>query len=364
MKGIKKILMAALVLSLMTSCLSDDGFSQSGFTNVSSDFGFANTTNGYAGLYSLGGKWQLTQMSGGDWCTVSKTSGSAQTFHTINLTFEPNDKDTLRAVQYLLRDVEDDGRASFVVYQFGTRGDGSYGSAPLVKSITGDDGSKVEITYNSKSCPVSFLMSKGDDKLYDLKFSYNSDSTITVNNGISYLRAKHNIGYMPKEYLVAVNDTVESYLSSNYGVAVAYLREKNRIGKDKAMTWLYNDNLASFDYPYFDKEHVADSMKYVEINTNGDLMLSEGVALEYGSNSNRRQSVDVNQLLFGIDKCSPYALLGVYRYTRSSKIIATAKTANGNYTIAPVLNADMSVSSMTVTDKAGNKVKYEFEYHK
>ena len=54
MKGLKKILLAVATLPFMASCLdSPDSFSQSGFTNISCDFGFANTTKGYAGLYSL-----------------------------------------------------------------------------------------------------------------------------------------------------------------------------------------------------------------------------------------------------------------------------------------------------------------------
>ena len=121
MKGLKKILLAVATLPFMASCLdSPDSFSQSGFTNISCDFGFANTTKGYAGLYSLGGKWQISQNSGGDWCKLDRMSGSAQMFYQIGITFEPNTTDTLRAVRYVVRDMEDDGMASFIVYQFGT----------------------------------------------------------------------------------------------------------------------------------------------------------------------------------------------------------------------------------------------------
>lgn len=362
MKGLKKLFMAALALPLMTSCL-EDGFSQSGFTSVSCDYGFANTTNGFAGLYSLGGKWQISQNSGGEWCTLNRTSGSAKTFYTIGVTFEPNLRDTLRAVQYVIRDLEDDGMASFVVYQFGTRGDGSYGSSPLVKSITGDDGSKIDIAYNAKSCPLSLQMSKNGEQLYDMTFSYNSDSTITIRTASSYLSAKHNIGYMPKANMVSSRDSLTSYISNIYGETVAYFAENRGLGTSKAMTMLFKDNIASFEYPNLDKEHTADSLKYVELNVDGDVLYSESAGLEYTNNSNRRQSVDVNQLLFGIEKCCPYTLLSLYRYTRSSKIISTAKTATGNYTVEPVLNADLSVASLAVTDKNGAKITYTFEYH-
>ena len=51
MKGFKNLLLAIATLPFMASCLdSPDSFSQSGFANVSCDYGYANTTKGFAYL--------------------------------------------------------------------------------------------------------------------------------------------------------------------------------------------------------------------------------------------------------------------------------------------------------------------------
>lgn len=365
MKGLKNLLLAIATLPFMASCLnSPDGFSQSGFTSVSCDYGYANTTKGFAGLYSLGGKWQISQNSGGDWCKLDRMSGSAQTFYTIGITFEPNTTDTVRAVRFVARDVEDDGMASFVVYQFATRGDGSLGSSPLVKTITGDDGSLVELEYDNTCRPTGLIMSKGSEVLHELKLSYHgADSTIAVNNKRGYMVSKYNIGYMPKDILASQRDTVYGEFNDQLGYSVFYLMEKSSNGGYKAMSMLYNEQQAAFEVPYLDREHKADSIKYLTKDNMGNTVFNESLGIEYSKNSNRRQSIDANQLLLGIDNCSPYALLGLYRNTRISYIIAKAKTKEGEYTIEPTLNKDNSVASMTVTNKQNEKVTYTFEYY-
>ena len=366
MKGLKKILLAVATLPFMASCLdSPDSFSQSGFTNISCDFGFANTTKGYAGLYSLGGKWQISQNSGGDWCKLDRMSGSAQMFYQIGITFEPNTTDTLRAVRYVARDMEDDGMASFIVYQFATRGDGSLGSSPLVKSIKGTDGSEITIAYDDMARPTALMIEKNSNKLHDIKLSYHSgDSTIAINNGRGYLTSKYHIGYMPKGDMTSNRDTLTASFKDIYGNSVYYLMEKQAMGKTTAMSILYNEPSGKFAYPYYDSEHKADSIKYVVLDGAGKTTFSESLGLKYSDNSNRRQSVDVNQLLLGVEHCSPYALLSIYRTTRISRIISEANTASGNYNVTTTLNEDKSVATMTVASyKQTEPITYTFEYY-
>lgn len=365
MKGFKNLLLAIATLPFMASCLdSPDSFSQSGFANVSCDYGYANTTKGFAGLYSLGGNWQISQNSGGDWCKLDRMSGSANMFYKIGITFEPNTTDTVRAVRYVVRDVEDDGMASFIVYQFATRGDGSLGSSPLVKAIKGDDGSLVELEYDGVCRPTSLVMSKNSEVLHDMTLSYfESDSTIAVKTGRGYMSSKYNIGYMPKDVLASTADTISGKFTDNLGYCVFYLMEKMHLKGYKAMSLLYSEQQAAFEVPYLDWEHKADSLKYIAKDGSGKTLVSESLGLEYSDNSNRRQSVDANQLLLGIENCSPYALLGLYRNTRISRIISTAKSAAGNYSVATTLNADKSVATMAVTDKNGETVNYAFEYY-
>ena len=92
------------------------------------------------------------------------------------------------------------------------------------------------------------------------------------------------------------------------------------------------------------------------------LVVREDMKPTYSQNSNRCQSVDVNQLLLGVEECNPYQLIALFRDARCSYIIAEAATANGKYVVETTLNADKSVNTMTVTDKDGGKVKYTFIY--
>ena len=83
--------------------------------------------------------------------------------------------------------------------------------------------------------------------------------------------------------------------------------------------------------------------------------------LSYGSGAICCQSVDVNQLIFGFADYNPFALLSLYRYTRSTSIITAAKSNDGNIEVVTQLNSDKSVNTMTV--KRGNKtVTYTFKY--
>ena len=70
-----------------------------------------------------------------------------------------------------------------------------------------------------------------------------------------------------------------------------------------------------------------------------------------------------NALLLGADYISPYMLLSLFPYTRSSYIVEKAGTANeaDRIEVAATLRPDKSVDTMTVSRK-GQAVVYTFEY--
>ena len=78
--------------------------------------------------------------------------------------------------------------------------------------------------------------------------------------------------------------------------------------------------------------------------------------------SNRKQSVDVNQLIFGVDNINPYLLVGFYRYARCSYIYETAEDTNTKFTVTTELNSDESVKTLTVGREDGSSITYTFEY--
>ena len=89
----------------------------------------------------------------------------------------------------------------------------------------------------------------------------------------------------------------------------------------------------------------------------------ERLKLEYSQQDNRYQTVDVNQLLLGMEDCEPLQLIAMFRYCRSTSIVKRATTANGTINVSTELNADRSVRRMVVSDsRRGTEVTYNFEY--
>ena len=106
-----------------------------------------------------------------------------------------------------------------------------------------------------------------------------------------------------------------------------------------------------------DSMHVADSVyQYV----NGDLR--EKVMPKYSNVDNRCQTVDVNQLVEGIDNCDPYLLMSLFRYARHTSVLSEVASATRHQTVEVLLNADKSISRMTVNTTGGASVVYDFEY--
>ena len=359
MKILKALLMSALVAPFMSSCVND-GNSYSGFSAVySNGINYANTTKGYI-MFNSYGNWQLTQGSGNDWCSFDRTQGSANTVYTIPVTYRQNTSGTSRTAAIRLQDVdESDAYVTFNLAQCATRGDGSLGNAKQVKSITGDDGSSIIISYDDVYRPSSFKMTKEDNTLSDLTFNFATDTVLYVTPAGSgdRLWGKYDNGYQVTS-LTSTTDTVGYHSEGSLGSTMAYNLEQHKKGGEYTAQGI----LLSASIPTPDSEAKFDSVRYLHNYADGTPQYVERMKPVYSTNSNRNQSVDVNQLVLGVEECNPYALLSVFRLVRSSSIMSEAKTANGSFVIATTLNADKSVSTMTVTNKSGGKVTYTFTY--
>lgn len=341
------------VAPLLASCdffsLDDDGPSQSGFvvTNCDREL-FANTAKAYVGFAAYGGKWVMNQFSGGEWIEPGRTSGESGYWYSVPMTVEQNETGKARGVVFAIKDTEGDGYVQIAIRQYATRGDGSMGNSPCVKQIKGSDGSEIKLEYDALRRPTYVNISNAAAVLRDINIRYNADTTIVVGK----MMAKHNIGYMPDTALVSFTDTVKCIMNSDYGLTSVQFEEHTRKGSE-GFSMLFNAK-QKFD---IDSVRVADSLKFVKMPV-GEKATTYAMSLEYSNNDNRCQSVDANQLLLGIDNCNPYALLGLYRVTRSGKIVSKAKIDNNTIVnVSSTHNADGSVKELTVGD-----VVYTFQY--
>lgn len=356
MKTIRLFIMAALV-PMLASCLNDENTS-SGFGAMSASSGYANNTAGHIAFAALG-DWKLTQRTGSDWCKADRMSGKGNYYYFIPTTFAVNRTGKARYSEFHLEDVnESKAYVNFSVSQTATRGDGSLGSSPLVKSITGDDGTQIDIAYDGADRPTDLRIKAGETVLHELAINYDEkDTVITVRTSGGYLSGKYNIGYQPST-LTSSTDTVALGQDVFYGSVAISVTHRRNGGERSGISQLYSSG-QQFGA---DDEHSADSLKYYHHYTDGRADYTEALALKMSDISNRNQSVDANQLLFGVHECSPYMLLSFFRNMRNSSVISEAKGTGGRYTVATELNPDKSLSTMTVTGKDGSTVKYTFGY--
>ena len=357
MKTLKVLLVTALVMPLMTSCLDDDN-TASGFSGLGISVPYANSTNGYITFAALG-DWHITQTTGNDWCAISAMQGDGNMMYGLPMTFTQNRTGVARIANFQLVDNnKSDVYVNFMVSQYATRGDGTFGAAPLVKTVTGDDGSLIAVTYDEHCLPQTLTMTKGETTLHDMRIFYSeTDSLFSVILDGRKLQGSYNDAFQPTT-LLSETDTVGYREQLNLGDLYAFnFEERHAGGEYKAQSLLLSDNWSFAP----DREHTADSLSYARRYANGTKYV-EKLKLSYSENDNRYQSLDVNQLLLGIDECSPYLLLSLYKYARNSKIISEAETGDKKYMVETSLNADRSVNTMTVTDKQGNKVTYTFTY--
>ena len=119
-----------------------------------------------------------------------------------------------------------------------------------------------------------------------------------------------------------------------------------------------------------DSLHTADSLVYLcrwNVPPAGSTTVPEQTVerykMEYSQIDNRYQTVDVNQLLLGMENCEPLQLLSMFRLCRSTSIVKRATSGSDVIDVTTELNADHSVKRMVVKDsRKGSEVTYDFEY--
>lgn len=364
MKTIRTLLLFAVVSLLATSCLKDKENYMAGFPvlGVKYAYRYANNTSDTLYVQSYG-NWQITRLDG-DWCTLAEMKGYGGGEYHIPIIFSQNLTGEHRVSSFKIVDTDhpDDANMTWKYTQLATRGDGSLGNAAMVKSITGSDGSLISVTYDEICRPLTFSMKKNDEVLSNLTFSYNDyDGVMTVNNRSRLLTASYSNDYQPIGKLVAEGDTVmfrEQEEFNMFSNRYAFNIEHRWAGDNyDAYSYLVN-NIKSL---YADSLHNADSLRYIRGDRYGS---SERLFMKpiYSQHDNRCQSIDVNQLLLGVERCNPYMLLSLFRMARNANVFSKVEVAGGQpFELTTVVNADKSVKTLTVS-REGNSVTYEFEY--
>lgn len=360
----------ALMGMTATSCLDNEDPYNAGFVFVKPaspyTYLFANNTEDSLVMQCLG-PWEITQSSGSSWCKVERTSGKGNATYSLRVDFEPNTTGKSRQVQFSIRDTDhpDKAYSSWLYTQYATRGDGTLGNAALVKGITSSDGWNASIEYDAKARPVKYELRNPEGSLSDqLTVAYDERNLqVTVSRGGATMVGAMNGDYQPVE-LTGATDTIgyaSQYYSNGMPVsatnAFKFVATSNTRGTQLFSYLLNGQSLLP------DSLHKADSIRYMRRWKGEATDYIVKLKMEYGSQDNRCQSLDVNQLLLGFAECHPMQLLSMFRYTRSTSIVARALTAEGDINVTTELNADKSVSRMTVKDaRKGTEVVYDFTY--
>lgn len=367
MKTIKTILLAVAGVAMMTACLNNDDAYQAGFPTLQTKYGyrFANTTTDSLFVSSFG-NWTLNRtQAGGEWCQIATMKGSGYVSYGIPITLEQNRTGSQRSAMFRIEDTShpDDAHADFSIVQLATRGDGSLGNAPLVKSVTGSDGSSISVTYDELCRPLTFRMAKGETVLSDLSFRYDDARMVMrVNDkGQDELSATYTNDYQPYVQLASQTDTVEMAEQSLFNVLAGRyafnIEHRRSSGRYDAYAYLMSGiNILAPDHL-----HNADSLRYISGQRS---VVDEKLfmAPTYSDKDNRCQSLDVNQLLLGVEHCNPYMLLSLFRAARNTSIFDVVKVDGApDIQFSTTLNADKSVSQLAVT-RSGETITYQFEY--
>lgn len=353
---------------LMSSCLGDNENYQAGFVierpTTKLPAYYANNISDSLVFYSYG-NWTMEPLTGYDntWVSIPTQSGKGYTIYSQLVRFQENTTGMSRLSCYQLNDVSHpgDAKATLAFWQYATRGDGSLGCAADVKRITGTDGSLISLEYDQLHRPTLVKLQNAEQILDQLRISYDDvDGKMTVTDRYTTYTVDMANDYQPWR-LQNASDTIGYYLHYyNQSVAISanYLfniEHHSSTGASSGVTYLFPSKGVSLDP---DSIHNADTL-YCYKNSVKTCQLG----LTYSQHDNRHQTVDVNQLLLGIDECNPYLLASLFRYARNSSIISEAQLKDSKETISVViqLNADKSVSKMTVT-RGDKSVIYSFEY--
>ena len=365
-------IMSALAAAVLTTaCLSSEDPYYAGFQFVKPSYVrtavFANTTTDSLVMLSQG-SWQITaDTRDAGWCTIDGMRGVGNAIYALGVHFGQNTTGSSRLAQFTVTDVNhpDDAHASWQYLQYATRGDGSLGSAALVKTIKSSDDWEVSVSYDDKCRPVQVEVKNPEGSKDQYSIAYDEVSArLTVSNGSSTLTGGMDNGYQT-ERLVGTGDTI-GYSAQYYSNGVqmpansAFNYVASRLKRKQAYAYLIGGKSLEPD-----SLHTADSLIYLS-NWNlqsGTPKTVEHYRLEYGGMDNRCQSVDVNQLLLGMEACEPLQLVSMFRLCRSTSIVTRATADNGTIDVATELNADRSVRRMVVRDsRRGTEVTYDFEY--
>ena len=360
---------SAAVATLMTSCLSNEDPYNAGFlfrkpTYVLNAF-FANNQVDTISFMSYG-RWSVSrdETYSGSWCSFEFTQGKGNVLYTFPIHFEQNTTGQPRGAVLHFADTDHpgDARAMLQYWQYATRGDGTLGNAPDVKTIKGSDGSLFEFTYDAQHRPLTLRVTKEDALLHSLTLRFNdADSTLTVQDKSATLTSRYANDYQP-ERLIGTSDTV-GYYSQYYSNGMP-------VSAQNAFNLEHRSRFTANSYYAFklggqslnpDSLHMADSLRIATVQ--GDDVKLKKLAFHYSKADNRCQSVDVNQLVFGAEQCDPYQLLSLFRYCRSTSILSEVTTDNAaeRIVVDAQLNVDHSVSRLTVTRQDG-EITYTFEY--
>lgn len=364
------IVAAMAVITMFTACLGDEhpysaGFQFSKPQNVRTSV-FANTANDTVEVYCMG-PWQITRDTpDAQWCTIDHSKGGGSATYIMNVSFEQNTTGQSRIAQYTITDTShpDKAYSTWQYLQYATRGDGSLGSAALVKSITSSDDWTVTVSYDGKCRPkeINVKNPAGNNDRYSMNYD-EVNGILTVTNGNSVLKGTMDNGYQT-EQLVGIGDTI-GYKPQYYpnGVQVSANFAFNYLASHVRRTQAFAYRLGGKSLAP-DSLHTADSLTYYcRWKTESRPTTIERFRLDYGQMDNRCQTVDVNQLLLGMADCEPLQLLAMFRYTRSTSIVTRASSDNGTIDVTTELNADRSVRRMVVKDsRQGTEVTYDFAY--
>ena len=357
-------LMAAVVL--MTSCLSNDETYRAGISierpTSAVNYYYANNTSDSLIFWSYG-NWDITDLDGYDnsWLTVPTLNGKGYTDYALRLTFAQNTTGQNRMAGIQINDTSHPGEArhSLAFIQYATRGDGSLGSAADVKSITGSDGSSIDLSYDANHRPTAVKIQKAGQTLAQLQIAYDDRAmqmTVTDNNETFTVSCEND--FQPMK-LTNASDTIGYFLrydkSTGMPVSANYLFNFQHLGQkaNTCVTYRFGYNGCSLAP---DSLHNADSLYYYK-NDKRTLQLG----LTYAGIDNRCQTVDANQLLLGVEECDPYLLLSLFRYARNSEVISKARHEDVDIAVEPALNGDKSIRTLTVK-RGSDTVVYTFNY--
>ena len=363
---VRHLVLAITSLCLTTSCLDSDEEQTYGLNYGVTDYIYANPTT-ISLMVAISGNWEIYKTETASWVTLEETSGTGPFIGYIPVSFDRNDTGSTRVFSYKVSG-DDGSYVSGSCVQSATRGNGSLGNSPFVSRITGTDGSEILMEYNDDDVPSHIEVNKNGEQLvcYDYTFT-EKDSMMYVWEGSTIILAgTYNSARNASGDLISSIDTITwsydgSTLASSGTIKMGETKEDGSYNSHKVTVGDIESTDTKITHSgYYFTDGDADGNSF-EVDLDVTLGDDEDEMTDYISNQN--QSVDVNQLMLGVEHMSPHMLLGFYRWMRCGYIYEEASSEDyGTYTLSPSLNSDGSVDTLTVTDPDGDEITYTFEY--